>query len=287
MSAELAMGNAEHLGGNRWGIMLTISVILHLSVFSAVLLLPGLIPSKNDDNVVYEVDLVEMPSAGIQAQAQSASNSEAASEKPDTTARRIDTNEEKKVPIQVEKILVKKKNTIVKKEEPASSKVLEDAISKLKKKVKPEDINHLDRAISKLEKETKSAENHLGQAMSQLQNKAGGGASKSEGSGTGAIDSLAITIYKQSVKSHIQDNWTYPVAMQNRKDFEVTVSLKIREDGTIMKYEFVKKSGDSIFDQSILKAIEKSNPIPPFPEGYVKTYEDFDFIFSLKELLEN
>jgi colicin import membrane protein len=285
MSAELVMGNPEHMGGNRWGIMLTISIILHLSVFSAVLLLPGIIPSKNDDNVVYEVDLVEMPSAGIQTQAPSASNSEAPAEKPDTTAKRINSNEEKKVPIQV--IPVKKKNVIIKKEEQPSSKVVEDAISKLKKKVKPEDINHLDNAISKLEKKTKSEENHLGQAMSQLQNKAGGGASKSESSGTGAIDSLAMTIYKQSVKSHIQDNWTYPVAMQNRKDLEVTVSLKIREDGNIMKYEFVKKSGDSNFDQSVLKAIEKSNPIPSFPEGYVKTYDDFEFKFSLKELLDN
>lgn len=278
------MGNQEHLGGNRWGMMLTISVILHLSVFSAVLLLPGIIPSKNDDNVVYEVDLVEMPSVGIQAQAPSASNSEAAAEKPDTTAKRIDSNEEKKVPIQV--IPVKKKNIIVKKEEPTSSRVLEDAISKLKKKVKPEDINHLDKAISKLEKETKSSENHLGQAMSQLQNKAGGGGAKSGSPGTGAIGSLSMRIYQETVKSHIQDNWTYPPAMQNRKDLEVTVLLKVKEDGTILEKEFVKKSRDSIFDQSVLKAIERSNPIPSFPEGYEKSYEEFEINFTLKDLLE-
>jgi colicin import membrane protein len=285
MSSELAMGNQEYLNGNRWGVMLVISIILHLSIFSAAIFLSGLIPSRNVDDVVYEVDLVDMPSSGTQTVAVEASKSETAS-KVSAPAKRINAVEEKKIPIPVEKITVKKKSAPVKKEE-APSNTIDTAIAKLQKKVKAEGGNHLDQAISDLEKKTKSEESHLGNALSQLQNKAGGSASKSAGSGTGAIGSLSMRIYQENVKSHIQDNWSYPAAMQNRKDLEVTVLLKVKEDGTILESEFIKKSSDSIFDQSVLKAIERSNPIPPFPEGYEKSYEEFKINFTLKELLEN
>ena len=101
------------------------------------------------------------------------------------------------------------------------------------------------------------------------------------------IGSLSMRIYQINVKSHIQNNWSYPAAMQNRKDLEVTVLLRVKKDGTIMKSEFKSKSKDTIFDQSVIKAIEKSNPIPPFPEGYEKSYEEFEIRFTLKELMDN
>ena len=180
----------------------------------------------------------------------------------------------------MEKIPLNKKKAAVKKVE---------TTPKTEKSVKSDDANHLSQAISDLKKKSRSEESqqtHLDQAISKLQSKVDGTGSTGEAVGTGAIGSLSMRIYQESVKSHIEDNWSYPAAVQNRKDLEVTVNLKIREDGTIMKYDFVKKSGDSIFDQSVLKAIERSNPIPPFPEGYEKSYDEFEFRFSLKELMD-
>jgi len=286
MTAELAMGNPEHLNGNRWGLMLAISIILHLSVFSAAIFLPGVLPSRDIDNVVYEVDLVEMPSSSAQAQATSASKTEETAAKVSATARRIDAQEEKKAPIEVEKIPVNKKNTAVKKEKTSPSKPLDTAISKLEKKVKSEDGNQLDKAISELKKKTKSEENHLNKAISQLQNKTGVTASKGGASGTGSIEGLPMSIYKGGVASQIKGNWKYPADMQNLKDLEATVLLKVKEDGTILESKFIKKSRDSIFDQSVSKAIEKSNPLPPFPEGRRISYDEIEITFNLKDLLD-
>jgi len=273
MTGDFAIANQGQIYGQRLGIMLTVSIVLHLFIFSAAIFLPVLNSSGGMDDIVYEVDLVDMP-PDIQA-------ASAAAPKAETSARRIAAVEDKKTPIEVEKIPINKKKAAVKKVEPTP---------KAEKNAKSDDANHLSQAISDLKKKSRSEENqqtHLDQAISKLQGKVGGTGSAGETPGTGAIGSLAMRIYQETVKSHIQDNWSYPAAIQNRKDLEVTVHLKIREDGAIMKYEFLKKSGDSIFDQSVLKAIERSNPIPPFPEGYEKSYDEFEFRFSLKELMDS
>ena len=280
MTGNFAIADHGQVYGQRLGVMLAVSILLHLFIFSAVIFLPGLSPSGGMNDIVYEVDLVDMPS-NMQTASSPSSKAEEPTAKAETSAKRIESVEEKKIPIEVEKIPINKKKAAVKKA---------DTTPKIEKNAKAEDSNHLNQAISDLKKKTRSEENqqtHLDQAISKLQNQVGGADSDSAASGTGAIGSLSMRIYQEAVKSHIQDNWSYPAAMQNRKDLEVTVQLKIREDGAIMKYEFVKKSGDSIFNQSVLKALERSNPIPPFPEGYEKSYDEFEFRFSLKELMDN
>jgi len=279
MTGDLTIRTREEINGNRWGMMLAVSIALHIFIFSAAIFLPGLMQSADTDNIVYEVDLVDMPS-NVQAEAPSVSGPEDTAEKTETAAKRIETKEEKKNRVEVEKIPVNIKKTAVKKTDTA----------KTEKNSKAEDANHLNQAISDLKKKAESEENqqsHLDQAISKLQSKVGTSASKGGTAGTGKIGSLSMRIYQENVKAHIQDKWSYPAALENKNDLEVTVTLKIKADGTILESKFVKKSKNSVFDQSVLKAIERSNPIPPFPEGYEKSYEEFIFNFTLKDLLDN
>ena len=60
--------------------------------------------------------------------------------------------------------------------------------------------------------------------------------------------------------------------------------LTVKEDGTIVKSSFKKRSSDAFFDQQVEKAIKKSNPLPRFPEGYRKSEEEFEINFNLKDL---
>jgi colicin import membrane protein len=286
MTGDFTIRPQAQLDGNRWGLMLGISIVLHLSIFSAMIFLPGIIPSRDTDSVVYEVDLVQMP-AGVQAQSPSSSMPEQTASKPVATAKKIDVKEVEKAPIEIEKIAIKKIKPTVKKEEPLPANVIEDSISKLKKKAKADDSDHVNNAIAELTKKTKSEDNHLNDAISQLQNKVGGKGAKSGASGTGAVDGLAMDIYKGEVTLRIYDNWTYTPGISNRKDLEAIVSLTVKEDGTIVEKKFIKKSKDSIFDQSVIKAIEKSNPLPPFPEGRRMSYDEIEVTFNLKKLMEN
>jgi colicin import membrane protein len=282
MIAESAMGDMERLDGSRWGLMLVVSVVLHLAVLSAAIFLSGAFQSKEIEDIVYEVDLVSLPSSAPQQQTVAASNPESIVQKSEPVKKAVAV-EEKKIPIPVEKTPAKK--PAVKKEETSATNV-DAAIARLQKKVKAEGSEQLDQAISNLEKKNKSEEGHLSGALARLQSKTGGASSKESASGTGVIGSLAMRIYQENVKSYVQNNWTYPTALQNKKDLEVILLLKVREDGTILETKVIQKSKDSVFDQSVLKAIERSNPIPPFPEGYEKSYEEFKFRFTLKDLLE-
>ena len=89
------------------------------------------------------------------------------------------------------------------------------------------------------------------------------------------------------VEGWIKGNWSYPVAIHNKKGLEAIVIVKAKKDGTILKSWFQKRANDAIFDQSVLKAIERSNPLPPFPEGYRKSSDEFEIHFNLKELEGN
>ena len=91
------------------------------------------------------------------------------------------------------------------------------------------------------------------------------------------------------VEERIKDNWSYAVGLagpQKQKDLEAVIVLKARSNGTIIKSWFKKRSSNAMFDQSVLRAVERSDPLPPFPEGYRKTTDEMEITFNLKDLEE-
>ena len=252
--------------------MLGLSMLFHLALFSFVLFVSetnsGIRPMRG---IVYEVNLVEMPGQGAgkarkpvvkkQGKAQSIS-------KKDIKTRRIKPLKTKKKPLVIAKRTVAKKTRKVKKSKTSPSKLIEKAISRIERQVKTEDKNsHVERAISKLEKETEAGEV--------------GGFGKAGG---GLAGGMPMEIYRMEAEGWIKSNWAYPVAMDNAKDFEAVVVVMVKRDGAIMKTRFEKRSANALFDESVSKAIERSDPLPPFPEGYRKRYEEFVINFNLKDL---
>jgi colicin import membrane protein len=283
MIAESAIGETAQLDGSSWGLMLAVSVILHLAVLSAAIFLSGVFQTREDEDVVYEVDLVSMPALSPQAQAAASSKSESVIQES-TPAKKAVPIEEKKIPIPSEKTPVKK--PVAKKEEATQNNV-EVAIARLQKKVKAEGGEHLDQAISDLEKKNKSEEGHLGNALARLQSKTGEPGTKSGIPSNSRVQDVALQIYKGQITAQIYSNWSYPTAISNKKGLEAIVILKVSEDGKIIESPaFKKKSNNPIFDQSVLKAIEKSNPLLPLPEGR-GSYEEIEVKFNLEKLLEN
>jgi len=65
------------------------------------------------------------------------------------------------------------------------------------------------------------------------------------------------------------------------------VLLAVKRDGTILKTRFEKRSADVLFDESVSKAIERSNPLPAFPEGYRMTHDELEIRFNLNDLMQN
>jgi TonB family protein len=101
------------------------------------------------------------------------------------------------------------------------------------------------------------------------------------GSMKGGELSQALMLYRALVNEKIERNWLLPERFSQSQDkLEAIVVVRARRDGTVFDIHFEKKSGDSYFDDSVLKAILKSKPFPPFPDIYSPKEEEIVIHFS-------
>jgi len=256
----------------KWGPVIILSVVFHLAIFVSILFIPDSFSARRSfDGIIYEVNLVEMPGGGGAKTMGGAPPKPEAVSKPDTQAKRI-----QEAPKKEEKAVVIAKKTLEKQTPPVE-----------KPKESPADL--LNKALSKIEKKVKTEE-HLDKALANLENKAGDrrGTGQPGGTGGGGVPGGTIMqIYQMEVYSLIKSNWHYPPDLASGKNPEATVVLMVKSDGTILKSRLEKRSADALFDESVLKAIERSNPLPPFPEGYRMTHDEFYINFSLSDLKNN
>jgi colicin import membrane protein len=252
--------------GFKWRPMLVLSLLLHVALFSALFWVPGTISGGLKMNeVVYEVNLVDASKSNLSsvdpsAPAPKKTQTRAASA-DNRQARRISDPARQKDAVTVSKRTVKRSTAKPKKEQASSSQLLDRAISKIEKKVKTENnADYLNKTIAALDKKVGSS---------------------GPGSGRGgSAGSMALNMYRMEVETWIKSNWTYP----DVQEIEATVLVKIRKDGTVLETRFIKPSGNKLFDESVLKAIEKASPLPPLPEGYEENYEEIKINFNLKDL---
>jgi colicin import membrane protein len=265
-----------------WSRFISLSLFLHLGALSLLLFIPD--PSstrKVSGPTVYEVDLVSLPADKPKASKKTVQPERAAkkvsSPKKAVAAKRISTPKKEVTPVIISKRTVERKKSTPKKppkpKKPkvSPSKLIDQAVAKIKKNVRTQKKDqHVDRAISKIQSSVKRSE--------------------TAGSGSASVEGISIRIYQMEVEERIKSNWQYPVALTSpskRKALASTVVVKVRQDGTILKSWFIDRSSNAIFDASVIKAVERSNPLPPFPEGYNKRQDEMEIRFDLSELEEN
>ena len=164
----------------------------------------------------------------------------------------------------------------------SSKRHMDKALAEIEKKVKDEELNesHLENALSEIESKAKESE------------EAGRGGPMPGAGGVGPGSPLDL--YKLMVRDKIRENWSYPVShagLEGKKDIEAIVELDVSADGTVLGHRFKEQSSDVLFNQSVLKAIEKTESVPPIPEWYIRsrgiTQDTFIVYFSLRDFLED
>jgi TonB family protein len=273
MSGTLAIKDTNGLTDIRWAPMVTLSFLLHLVIFLILLYVTGSTPSwRNTEGVIYEVNLIEMPESVLNDKTSGGSDKKItdSSLKKETQAKRITIPGQKKKSLPIAKRTVNKKKTSPEKPEISSSQLIDRVISRLEKKVKSDNKN----------------DNYLEETISKIESRIGPSDSDSGNNGAPS-NNISFRIYRMKVYSWVKNQWAYPEALSSQKKLEAVVSMKIKQDGTIIEEPWLKSSsGNHLFDQSVMKAIEKAIPLPKFPEGYRKSYYEFEFIFRLKDLEE-
>jgi colicin import membrane protein len=214
------------------------------------------------------VDLVEMPVRNTLElkQVKSPSEEKTAVVKKDEEAKRISNPKKEKKPLVIAKRTVETKKPSIKKNNTSSAERIDRVISNIENEVK-----------SKEESE-KEEEARLERTLSSLESRFGRSTGRN---GTGqSVESIPMQIYRMEVENRIYSNWAYP----ERKELKATIVLTVRRDGTILKTKIKRRSGDPLFDESALKAVQRSDPLPPFPEIYKKSYAEIKIIFNPQKL---
>lgn len=274
----MAFGPAENshaLMEQKWSRMVAVSVGFHLAAFFLIMLLANTGPSiRPYRGISYEVNLVELPGGGVQktpgppAAVQAKPEKSVPKEIKETKAERIEEVRREEKAVVIAKKTVEKAAPKPEKPKVSPMDQINKAISKIERKVKSDNVDHLNTAISRL------------QAKAQTGVKPGGGGGM-EG-GQGGFGGGPMALYQMEVEARIKGNWNYPI--MDKQDLEAVVVLSVRQDGTILKTRLEKRSADTMFDESVMKAVERSNPLPPFPESYRKSHDELWITFNLKDL---
>jgi protein TonB len=90
--------------------------------------------------------------------------------------------------------------------------------------------------------------------------------------------------YVDSVKRRIQTNWlqnTIDPAVRQAHTAHAVAQFTISRDGSLKDIQIVQSSGNLSLDNSALRALLASNPMPALPADYGKSYVAVTFDFDL------
>ncbi len=138
--------------------------------------------------------------------------------------------------------------------------------------------NSLQEALTKLKQEVAKApdENRVRNRSPNVHDETG------SGGGGGAAGSVElINIYRVEIAHQVESNWAYASQLGDGGSAQqVSIVFKVNPNGEIYDIFFTQRSANHYLDDSALIAIEKSNPLPPFPAGLVRPYVEVGLRFS-------
>ncbi|MFH2011178.1 MAG: energy transducer TonB [Pseudomonadota bacterium] len=179
----------------------------------------------------------------------------------------------KKITKEVPVVSLNKK--VIKNKDRELNKKIEDAINRIKSENKESD-DKIEEAINRIKKE--SSEQGNSTAKTYAPHGEGGVI-------VSGIADLRYKIYYTIIWGRIKEGWILPESLiKNKKDLEAIVSFKILRNGEIMDISFEKSSGNSYFDKSALRAVEKANPLPSLPADHKEVYLEIGVRFHSSEL---
>ncbi|MFQ5457478.1 MAG: energy transducer TonB [Myxococcota bacterium] len=87
--------------------------------------------------------------------------------------------------------------------------------------------------------------------------------------GTGAIKALA---YDAQVRDVLADNWELPSSFLGQ-NLHTLVFMKLDRSGRIISWRIERGSGNPVYDDTVFRAMRKTETGPPFPEPDASVYE--------------
>ena len=90
-----------------------------------------------------------------------------------------------------------------------------------------------------------------------------------------------FSYYIKQIQNKISENWSW--AQSYAGDFKTVVYFKIIRSGQISDIKIKTSSGNKLYDNICLRAVEVSAPFPPLPKGYADDWLGVFFEFRYKD----
>jgi colicin import membrane protein len=90
--------------------------------------------------------------------------------------------------------------------------------------------------------------------------------------------------YYGFIQSRVKGNWILPPSLRPKDNVVTIIEVKILSNGAVERLNFEKRSGNRYVDDSAMKAVQKSIPFPPFPEGMMENYIEIGLRFPSSDL---
>ena len=292
------VGSEERLP--KWFV---VSLFGHL-ILIAIIFLSPMLPSEIREAPVYTVDLVGGEKIGganlgtelIAPPKQAAKSPEeppAAELKKEAKKELLEKEEkikskpiEKKLPVEEKVILREKTKTDSVKTEPAKETKREAKGESKGETASADSVRErliqsaVDRAKTRTETTQKPSK---GEALSAGSGEGDGAAALGVGGrgGPGIVKGMDFVIYQNRMLTTIKENWAW---VGQRSNLRVVVQFGIKDNGEIVGLKIVQPSGDPSYDESVLRAVKKSSPLPAPPESYRKDFSDVELTFRPRDL---
>jgi colicin import membrane protein len=249
-----------------------ISLMGHLLLFGLIFLKVHWEPSSSYTPSVIDVQMVELSDMKPVAAEKSTSPEKAApvekkTEKvPEETPPaepQVSTENHPEVSIAPPKPKIK---TALKYKTFKSQKVLKKALQRLENKVEAAPERPLEDTIKRLKEKVEQTEKKTQTSGAAIEGK--GTAATGAVSAGQAKEAELIDYYRLEVAYQIQKNWAFAEQLAGGdKHLMASIEFKVMPDGKITDIFFTDRSGNAYLDDSAYKAIVKSSPVKPHPEG--------------------
>lgn len=274
-----------------------LSIIFHLIFLGALIFAPNYTPNRRMPSGVVNVRLVSLPGPGP---APGPAPKPAAKPKPKVqkapppaevpkpkpkppvkkTAPIIKETPKKKPEIEeppkAVSLAPKKPKKSLKKETFNRPEAIETAIEEVQNEVESSNKGSITSAIDEIRKKVAKDESADAQRYRLPEGRNSSGTSGVGGGGKGGGDPKTIQlldIYRVEVAYQVERNWAFsPQLAGDAKNLQARVVFKVLPNGEITDIEFTEKSNNEYLDDSVYKAVVKSNPVLPHPSGIVRPY---------------
>ncbi len=104
------------------------------------------------------------------------------------------------------------------------------------------------------------------------------------GTGSGSVYGADYLLYYNAMISRIREAWVW---VGGRPDLRVEVGFGISVSGQIVDLRIVRGSGDTSFDESVLRAVRTVRNLGPPPERHRRDFSDVQLTFEPADLGPN